>query len=65
MSQSLTDRIRELAYQKWEQAGRPPGDGKNFWDEAEKELTKKTPYKAAAKPTPPYKIAAKKSPQKP
>jgi len=30
--------IRELAYQKWEQAGRPEGDGKNFWLEAEKEV---------------------------
>jgi Protein of unknown function (DUF2934) len=33
-----TERIRELAHRKWEQAGRPPGDGKSFWHEAEHEL---------------------------
>lgn len=31
--------IEELAYQKWEKAGRPEGDGVNFWLEAEKEIT--------------------------
>ena len=30
--------IRELAYSKWEEAGHPPGDGVNFWLEAETEL---------------------------
>lgn len=30
--------IRELAYLKWEAAGRPPGDGVNFWVEAETEV---------------------------
>lgn len=30
--------IRQLAYQKWEAAGRPPGDGNRFWIEAEEEL---------------------------
>ena len=34
----MEDRIRELAYEKWEKAGRPPGDGVNFWCEAEAEL---------------------------
>jgi hypothetical protein len=29
--------IRYMAYSKWERAGRPPGDGVNFWLEAEKE----------------------------
>jgi hypothetical protein len=33
-----TQRIRELAYRKWEEAGRPLGDGKNSWYEAEQEL---------------------------
>ncbi|HET6572235.1 MAG TPA: DUF2934 domain-containing protein [Fimbriiglobus sp.] len=30
--------IRELAYAKWEEAGRPPGDGVQFWLAAEREL---------------------------
>lgn len=30
--------IRELAYSKWEAAGRPTGDGAQFWLEAEREL---------------------------
>jgi len=30
--------IRHCAYQKWENAGRPPGDGVQFWLEAEHEL---------------------------
>jgi hypothetical protein len=32
--------IRQRAYQKWEAAGRPGGDGVNFWVEAERELLK-------------------------
>jgi len=32
--------IRETAYLKWEKAGRPPGDGVNFWLEAETEVLK-------------------------
>ena len=31
--------IRLCAYCKWEAAGRPSGDGVNFWLEAEKELS--------------------------
>jgi len=30
--------IRLAAYYKWEAAGRPPGDGRKFWAEAELEL---------------------------
>jgi hypothetical protein len=30
--------IRVWAYQKWEAAGKPTGDGVNFWLEAEREL---------------------------
>ena len=30
--------IRLRAYRKWESAGKPPGDGSQFWLEAEKEL---------------------------
>ena len=30
--------VRVHAYQKWEAAGRPNGDGVNFWIEAEQEL---------------------------
>lgn len=32
------DEIRLLAYQKWLAAGRPPGDGIEFWHQAEMEL---------------------------
>jgi hypothetical protein len=30
--------VRVRAYQKWEAAGKPKGDGVNFWIEAEQEL---------------------------
>lgn len=39
--QTREEEIRELAYYKWEAAGRPPGDGRQFWEEAEKEVSKK------------------------
>jgi hypothetical protein len=32
------DEIRLRAYQKWEAAGKPNGDGIEFWLEAEREL---------------------------
>jgi hypothetical protein len=32
------DQVRLLAYQKWQAAGQPPGDGADFWLEAEREL---------------------------
>jgi hypothetical protein len=32
------DDIRLRAYQKWEFAGKPIGDGVNFWTEAKQEL---------------------------
>ena len=31
--------IRVRAYERWEAAGRPEGDGVQFWLDAEKELT--------------------------
>jgi len=31
--------IRLRAYERWEAAGRPEGDGVQFWLDAEKELT--------------------------
>ena len=31
--------IRVRAYQKWEAAGKPGGDGVSFWIEAEQELS--------------------------
>jgi hypothetical protein len=34
------DEIRMRAYQKWEAAGKPAGDGTKFWLEAERELRK-------------------------
>ena len=30
--------VRRRAYEKWERAGRPPGDGVDFWLEAKREL---------------------------
>jgi hypothetical protein len=30
--------VRLLAYQKWEAAGKPAGDGSVFWEQAEREL---------------------------
>ncbi len=32
------DQIRQRAYQKWQAAGCPSGDGCSFWFEAEREL---------------------------
>jgi hypothetical protein len=34
----LEEVIRVRAYQNWERAGRPEGDGASFWFEAESEL---------------------------
>ncbi len=33
--------IRLCAYRKWESAGRPTGDGLQFWLEAEQELARR------------------------
>jgi hypothetical protein len=41
MSQVVTSRedvIRVRAYQLWEEAGSPPGDGVDFWLQAESEF---------------------------
>lgn len=43
--ESVRQQIRELAYQKWEQAGCPWGRDKEFWVEAEKELFGEEPLK--------------------
>lgn len=56
------NQLRELAYLKWEQAGRPSGDGVQFWLQAEAELSdcpKAKPKKLAPAPT--VKVAAKTS----
>jgi len=37
------NQIRELAYLKWQAAGKPPSDGVQFWLEAEKQLTNVAP----------------------
>ena len=34
-----TEAVRARAYFLWDQAGRPDGDGSEFWHRAEKELT--------------------------
>lgn len=41
----LEHEVRLLAYDKWERAGRPPGDGKQFWIEAEEQLFGPNPLK--------------------
>lgn len=38
ISISREDLIRERAYFLWEEAGRPEGDGIDFWVEAEKQI---------------------------
>jgi hypothetical protein len=38
LPRATDEEIRRLAYLKWEAAGRPEGDGFNFWVEAEQEL---------------------------
>lgn len=40
--------IRELAYYKWEAAGFPPGDGFDFWLEAERETIANQPASTTA-----------------
>ena len=35
------DEVRNLAYQLWEQAGRPEGQSDQFWMTAEQQLTRK------------------------
>lgn len=42
--QDLQQKIRELAYFKWEQSGKI-GDSEKYWIEAEKELFGKDPLK--------------------
>lgn len=39
--------IRELAYHKWEAAGFPPGDGFDFWLEAEREVKANQPAESS------------------
>ena len=38
-SKSTESEVRQRAYELWEKAGQPEGDGQQFWLEAEKELT--------------------------
>ena len=38
-----TDAVRTRAYYKWVEAGCPPGDGVNFWLEAEEERRASSP----------------------
>lgn len=44
--EDLTNEVRELAYAKWEEAGRPEGDGNQFWISAETELFGPNPLKS-------------------
>ena len=40
--QASEEDIRLCAYRKWENAGRPPGDGVQFWLAAQQELEQAT-----------------------
>lgn len=59
------EEVCELAYEKWEQAGCPCGDGKEFWLEAESEIKSTKSSKSKSKTTetcsPSLSKAAKKS----
>lgn len=37
------DRIRRRAYELWQAAGKPPGDGQEFWLQAEAEIAQTDP----------------------
>lgn len=54
----MDQKIRELAYRKWEEAGYPHGDGVNFWLEAENYLKEVQGGRSKSKPS---KVAAKTS----
>lgn len=41
-------KIRELAYIKWADAGKPDGDGAEFWRAAEQELARREPHSVNA-----------------
>jgi hypothetical protein len=53
----MEDRIRELAYLKWETAGYPQSNGVEFWLQAEEELKVDPPRTSDKKQQ--KKIAAK------
>ena len=40
--QASADEVRRRAYLLWEAAGQPPGDGVQFWLEAEQQLLRRT-----------------------
>ncbi len=40
----IEDRIRELAYRLWEQAGQPHGTGDTFWYAARQEIEGGSPH---------------------
>jgi hypothetical protein len=44
----LEQTIRDAAYLKWEQAGRPDGDGLDFWLQSERELLSQTNHDGTA-----------------
>ena len=50
-SQPTWEQIAALAYERWERRGRPPGDGREDWLEAEKQLTaRQAPPRAVSRP---------------
>lgn len=44
--EEIKQAIRELAYSKWEEAGKPDGKDDEFWAEAEKEMFGENPLAA-------------------
>lgn len=39
MEIELEERIRQRAYELWEDAGRPEGGAEHFWHQAERDIT--------------------------
>lgn len=62
------EKIKDLAYRLWQDAGSPDGRDQEFWYAAEEQVTAAKPPvkpKAAAKPKPPAKPKAAAKPKAP
>ncbi len=63
----MFEKIQRLAYDKWEKAGYPEGDGVDFWLEAENEVNAEAEVNSAPPKTSEKKsrrVAAKVTPKK-
>ena len=62
---AMAENVHELAYLKWEAAGCPPGDGQEFWLQAEAEINAKAKVKKTSdEEQPKRRTAAKASPKR-